>query len=159
MDERFKIYVEQLRDGQVEKIAEVLEPSFLEVHESELSFVDPIDLQGEAYLADDELILHLNVSTFALMPCKICNDMVKAPIEIDNSYHAIPLGEVKGGIFNLAPLLREQILLELPLLVECHEGHCPKRQAMQKYFKKDSGDAGEDGYQPFADLDDQIENQ
>lgn len=156
MDPRFKIYVEQLRDGHVEKLAENFAPKFLDVSENDLAFVDPVEIRGEAYLADDMLVLHVDVHTFCKIPCRICNEPVNTEIAIKGFYHAMPLEEIKTGVFDFQDILRETILLEVPSLVECHEGTCPQRRGMAKYFKKESppGEKGvEEGYQPFADLD------
>ncbi len=156
MDERFKIYVEQLRDGHVEKLAETFEPAILEVQDADLSFTEPVEVRGEAYLADDMLVMHVDAHTYGNIPCRICNESVKVKVEFEGFYHAVPLDEVKGGIYNYHTVLRETLLLEVPPLAECHQGKCPQRKTMQKYFKKENA-AGEkeveDGYRPFADLD------
>lgn len=154
MDDQFKIYVEQLRDGHEETIHEQLVPDFLEIDEPDLIFDKPVALEGAAYLAERELIIHWNIATEALVPCSICNEWVKAPILIPNFYHAVPLDEIKTGIYNFKELLRETILLEVPKFMEC-EGECPKRKEINKYMKEVSNKSNdeEEGYQPFADLD------
>ncbi len=155
MDDAFKIFVDQLKDGETESLSEELPPVFLDVNEKDLTFRDPVRLEGEAYLAQDSLILHFSIHTEVQLPCSICNEVVKVPIRIENSYHAIPLEEIKSGIYNMTELLRENILLEIPLFAECNEGSCPKRKDLKKFFKtpkaNDSEDADE-GYKPFADL-------
>lgn len=156
MDNRFKIYVEQLRQGHVEKISEKFPPEFLDVHEKDLRFVDPVFVNGEAYLAEDMLVLHVDLKAIALIPCSICNEPVKVEIVLDGSYHAIPLDEIKGGVFDFQETLREAILLETPLLAECNEGKCPQRSVVQKYLKNETTskiNGNDEGYQPFADLD------
>lgn len=157
MDERFKIYVDQLHEGYVETLSESFSPEFLDVHEKDLKFVDPVDVQGEAYLADDMLVLHIDIHTIGMIPCAICNEPVKVEVTIPGSYHAIPLDEIKGGIYNFQEILRETILLEVPILAECNQGKCPQRSAFQKYLKEEriskSKNGDEDGYHPFADLD------
>lgn len=156
MDERFKIYVEQLRDGHIEKLAETFEPAILEVQDADLFFADPVEMHGDAYLADDMLVMHVAASTYANIPCRICNEPVKVKVGFEGFYHAVPLDEVKGGIYNYHPVLRETLLLEVPPLAECHQGKCPQRKTLQKYLKKESAPGEkevEDGYQPFADLD------
>lgn len=154
MDDVFKIFVDQLREGNEEKIHETLQPDFLETHDPELIFDQPVALDGVAYLADRELILHWEIKTGALVPCSICNASVKVPISIVNFYHSEPLAEIKTGIYHFKDLLRETILLEVPSFVEC-KGNCPKRKEYKKYLKEPSIElAGqEEGYQPFADLD------
>lgn len=160
MDDRFKIYIDQLRDGEMENLSEDFSPEFLDVNEQDLKFVDPVNLQGEAYLAEDMLMLHLNIKTACLIPCAICNEPVKVPIEVIGFYHAEPLEEIKGGIFHFQEILRETILLNTPILAECKQGKCPQRGPLEKYLKPESSsNSGEsdDGYRPFADLDlDQI---
>lgn len=156
MDERFKIYVDQLRDGGTESILEEFSPEFMDVNEKDLKFTDPVKVKGEAYLAEHELVLHLDITTTCIIPCSICNEPVKVPVEITGFYHAVPLNEVKGAIFDFQEILRETILLQTPLLAECKQGKCPQRDSLKKYLKpqdasnpKDNGD----GYRPFAGLD------
>lgn len=155
MEDAFKIYVEQLRDGHVEELDEVYDPSFLGIDEKDVSFMDPVRVKGQAYLAEDELILHLNIETEVILPCVVCNDRVKVPIAIHNTIQAIPLSEVKGGVMNMKMLLREVILLDTPVFAEC-DGKCPRRNEIAKYLKQE-GDAqkkdDEEGYTPFADFD------
>lgn len=157
MDDSFKIYVKQLRDGQVEKIEENFSTDFLDVHEKDLVFSDPVKVSGEAYLADNELVLHLDIQACGIIPCAICNEGVKVKIAVPDFYHAVPLNEVTTGIYNFSDILRETILLETPLFAECG-GCCPRRKDVQKYMKKNSSEGSgnaheEEGYHPFADLD------
>jgi DUF177 domain-containing protein len=151
MDDAFKIYVEQLRNGEIEKLEETFAPDFLDVQEKELSFPEPVTLSGEAYLASEDLILHLDVSFVVQLPCVICNKPVREEIAIKGAYQTIPLSQVKSGIFNFRELLREMILLETPHFAECEGGRCPERKAIAKYLKETSS-SEEEGYQPFADL-------
>ncbi|KIC71257.1 hypothetical protein DB44_EC00330 [Candidatus Protochlamydia amoebophila] len=155
MDDQFKIFVDQLRDGHEKIIHESLFPDFIDIHETDLSFKKNIELDGVAYKADDELILNWKIRAQALMSCSICNEAVPVNIEIDNFYHSEPLAEVKGAIYNFKDLLRETILIEVPAFAECEEGNCPRRQEVSKYLKEPSEDEQdiEDGYQPFANLD------
>ena len=149
----FKVFVEQLRSGNVEQLLEELDPSFLDVREKELAFNDPVLLKGEAYLAEDDLILHFGISTFAELPCSICNETVKVPINVQNVYHHEPLSEIKGGVFNMLNVLREAVLLEIPSFAECNNGNCVKRKDLEKYIRKPTANQGEEpGYRPFENL-------
>lgn len=154
MNEAFKIYIEQLRDGHTEKIDEKIDADFLDVKEDDLSYVDPVNVQGEAYLAESDLILHFDIETLATIPCAICNEDVKVPVNLKNFYHTVPTAEVKSGVYNFKELLRENILLTTPLFAECHNGSCPERDELKKFFRKDSTDNNtkDDGYHPFANL-------
>jgi uncharacterized metal-binding protein YceD (DUF177 family) len=155
MNEAFKIYVEQLRDGHAEAIVEKLGPEFLDIHEKELSFVDPVVVEGEAYLAENDLVLHFDIQTFATLPCVICNEAVKTPIKLENFYHTVPAEEIKSGIYNFQEMLRENILLTAPFFAECNNGQCPHRGELNKFFRdSDSpdGNSEDEGYRPFAHL-------
>lgn len=155
MEDAFKIYVEQLRDGHIEKLNESYEPAFLGIEEKDVSFMDPVLVKGEAYLAEDELILQLNIETQVILPCVVCNDRVKVPLAIHNAIQAVPLSEVKGGVLNIKELLREVILLDTPVFAEC-EGKCPHRNEISQYLKESEGKQQkneDEGYTPFADFD------
>lgn len=154
MKDQFKIYIEQLRDGRKEKVDETFSPEFLDVHEEDLNFVDPVRVKGEVYLADDALILHFDICAIATIPCSICNESVKSEVAIDSFYHMVPLSEVKSGTYYFDQLLRDTILLETPSFAECHQGHCPKREEFKMYFKDPTKKQGsdEEGYHPFNDL-------
>ena len=149
-----KIYVDQLKHGQVEKIEEMFTPDFLEIKEKDLAFEDPVFVKGEAYIAEQDLILHLDISTQGRLPCSICNEPVKVDVELKGFYHTVPLGEIKGGVFSMLDTLREAIVLETPTFAECHQGKCPQRKDLEKYFKKESPskDQGDDTYHPFEGL-------
>lgn len=153
MDDVFKIYIEQLREGHEEKIDEMLDPGFLDIQEPDLVFDKPVKLEGVAYLAEHELVLHWDIRTEALVPCSICNEPVRVPIHIQNFYYSEPTEEIKSGVYNFKDLLRETILLEVPAFAECSGGKCPKRQEYQKYLKESSNPSDENGYHPFADFD------
>ena len=159
MNDAFKIYVDQLRDGHEEDIHEDLPPDFIEVNEKDLSFRDPVKVEGQAYTAEDSLILHLEITTYATISCAVCNAPVSVEINIQNFYHAEPLEEIKGGIYNLQPILRETILLETPQFAECNQGQCAEREKISKYLKTSKGVEGDgikplddEGYRPFSDL-------
>lgn len=136
-DDRFKIYVEQLRDGRTAKIDETFSSSFLAIEEGNLSFRGPVTVKGEAYLAGDELVLHLVVSALSVVPCIICNGPVEVAISLPNCYLAIPLEEIPHGVFSMEPLVREEILLETKPFAECNNGHCQHRSEISPYLKKE----------------------
>lgn len=150
MDERFKIFLEQLKSGDVEKIGFTCDSAFLDVKEENLHFDGPVEITGEAYLADEELILHLGGSVKAVIPCSICNEPVETEVKVAGFYHAEPIAENKTGFFNFQEIFREMILLEVPQFVECG-GKCPQRKQIDKFLKKAKPSEGE-GYQPFADI-------
>ena len=154
MDDRFKIYVDRLKDHDL-KIHETFKPDFLDVEEGDsLKFPYPVALKGEAYLADDNLVMHLDVATQGEVPCTVCNEMTKVDIVIPEFYLAVPLEEVKGGIYDYSEMLREEILLAVPQFAECSDGICPQRKELEKFLKKpgEEDSPEEERYHPFADL-------
>lgn len=134
MDDTFKIYVHRLREGTREKIAEGLDPSFLDIHEADLAFEAPVVIDGTAEVADGTLVLSLSVQTEAQMDCAICSKRCRIDIAIPHFYFTIPLDEIKGAVFDFREMLREAILLELPYRVEC-DGGCPERANVAQYLK------------------------
>ena len=153
--EKMKIYIDRLRGSQTLEIDETLSPDFLDIHETELSFKDPVHLHIEAYLANDHLILHVNVDTSAYLPCSICNTSVHTPIIIKNICLTKPLAEIEGAIFDMTEEVRETILLQTPLFTECHNGKCPDREVINKFIRphENKQSSADVVHFPFADLD------
>ncbi|MCH9609828.1 MAG: hypothetical protein S4CHLAM45_09130 [Chlamydiales bacterium] len=139
-DERFKIYVDRLKEGDVESIEETLDPIFIDVEneEGELKFDAPVEILGEAFVSGENFILRLGVKTEATMSCAICNEELDVPLTIPPIMHMEKLCQVKAGIFQLAPVVREAILLEVPHRAECNSGNCPEREKLKKYFSKEN---------------------
>lgn len=153
MDDVFKIFVEQLRDGKKQDFDEVLDPAFLEINEEDLVFEEPVSLKGCTYLAENELLIKWTIKTKARMLCAICNKPVEVPLTIEDAYFSEPLSEIKTGVFSFKELLRETILLEVPLIAEC-EGFCPRRAEYTEFLKDPSKpESEEEGYHPFKNLD------
>ncbi|MBJ7450142.1 MAG: hypothetical protein JHC93_07295 [Parachlamydiales bacterium] len=153
MDDRLKIYVDRLKDGHTEKIQLDLPPNFLEVDEAELCFNENIAVKGDIYLAQNDLILHLQLDATCSALCAICNEKNEFPIAIPSIYHVEQLDDIKGAVFCLESLLRETLLLEIPPFFECHQGQCPGREQLTSFLKKDVEKVKEEeGINPFAHL-------
>lgn len=157
MDDTYKIYVEQLRDGHIEYLDESFPPELMDINDKDLAFKDEVLVRGEAYLAENTLVLNLNVSTFAILPCTICMEPVKVELNIEGFYFTVLLSEIKSAVFNFKEILREEILLAVPAFAECEGGKCPKRKDVAQYLKTpeekgNEGKSDDEGYQPFADL-------
>lgn len=151
MDQKFKIYIDRLKNGHTEKIQEELDPAFLGIIEEELSFPTSVKVSGDAYLTDDHLILHLKAQTEAKIPCAICNDFFFYPIDID-FYHTTPLEEIINPIFDYGEALRDSILLQVPAYAECHQGSCPERNSLNKFLKTKVATEETQVNFPFSDL-------
>lgn len=135
MDDVFNIYIDRLKDGLEQKIDVTAPPDFMNVHESELAFQDPIVIKGKVFLSQSTLVLQLNVSTLATMPCSICNDSTKVKINLPNLTFSEDVENIKSAIFSFKDYIRESILLEVPYTAECNDS-CPERANLAKYLKK-----------------------
>lgn len=153
MQRQFKIYIDRLKHEEKESIDQEVPSEFLDVREEDLSFPTPVKIKGEAYLADEHLILHLHLKTTAALPCAICNQLVQIPISIDDFYHSEPIDELRSPTFDYTEALREAILLQVPPFAECHRGNCPERATISPYLKKKDPKTETPSHFPFADLD------
>ncbi len=151
MSEPFIISIDRLNEGVVQKINVSLRSDFFEVNEPDLSFNDLVEVSGEAYLTDEDLVLHLSASTIAQIPCSICNRTVPFQLAIKGYYHAEPLTDIRTGLFDYRGVLREALLIELPKAAECRGG-CPERAMIAPYLRKKNAPDATAHYFPFNDL-------
>ena len=143
------LYIDRLKGGKSEEIEGDFNPQELDLIDDSVRFKSSIHLQGEGYVADEELLFHFSAETEVELPCLICNEPVKYPINIKGIYKAFPIDEIKGGVCDIVPAIREEILVSLPSFVECCEGACPSRKELKQYLKAE----GEgDVYHPFSGL-------
>ena len=149
MSEPYLIHIANLENGVILKINTALSSTFLDVNEMDLRFGNDVKITGEAYLTDDDLVLHLSASTIAQMPCSVCNQMVSFPLAIKRYYHAEPLNAIKGTSFDFREILRESLLIELPKIIECNQ-NCPERANLTPFLRKK--EVAPDQYFPFNDL-------
>lgn len=151
MEEAFKIYVDRLQGKEEEVLEETFSPKDISLNDSEALFTSPILLKGEAFVAEGNLVLHLNIETRVALTCAICNETVDVKMHIRDFYHNEDLLQIQGGVFNFKELLREILFLELPVVAECNNGDCPERKNLVKFLnKKNTQDAN--SYHPFSDL-------
>ena len=142
-----KIYIDRLKGGKTLEIDQVLQPSFLDVNEAELSFKKEITLKAKAYLSGDHLVLQCTMTAEANMPCTICTEWTALEVKLKNACLTVSLEEIKGSIFDPSDLFREALLAEVPMLAEC-AGGCSKRQELKPFLKEEEDEA----YFPFNDL-------
>ena len=107
---------------------------FLNIDESELHFGPQVDIRGEAYVVEDQLILHLDLIVPVVSICTICSGDAALTIDINNLYHIEDIKKLKTTIFDFSSVLRQEILLEVPRYAECRGGNCPDREAMKGYL-------------------------
>jgi len=144
----FKIFIDRVMEGNTESLEFASEPHFMDVEETELQFDHPVSVKGQAYVSDENLFLHLEASTKAKLPCSICNSLTEVEVQISDLIHTESVAEIKGKVYDFSPVVREALLLELPLKAECAGGAWPEREQVKQYFS--SSQKGE--YSPFEDL-------
>jgi uncharacterized metal-binding protein YceD (DUF177 family) len=156
MKPTLKIFVDRLHGGKSELITEELDPGFMDISEKEVAFKDPIKVEGEAYLAEDWLIVRLSIIAHATLQCALCNDTFRFPIHLQDMMHEEPLENIREATYDLLPLIRESILLEIPFYPQCGITKCNKRQEVEKYLKKEpkvqEEKKGINGHKPFQDM-------
>jgi uncharacterized metal-binding protein YceD (DUF177 family) len=146
MKEKLNLYIERIRDD-TETLSETLKPTFMDVEEKDVLFQDPIELKGEAYVTDDYLIIRMSIHTKARLVCSFCNNSFTFDIDLPNFLHEEPLENISGATFDLLPLVRETILLALPMYPQCGLTSCNHRDEIEPYLKKQSASNN-----PFMDL-------
>ncbi|HEY4831693.1 MAG TPA: hypothetical protein VIH61_03940, partial [Waddliaceae bacterium] len=155
-EDAFIIYINPLKKGKVEAIDQRFSPDFLDVREEDLEFNFDVAVKGQAYVADQDLILHLDIKTRGTIPCSICNEPVDVDVELKGFYYVEPLINIKSGVFDMREPIREAVLLETPSFIECHQGKCPQRKNIEKFLshpgeERESGEEVGD-YHPFKNL-------
>ncbi|SCA64226.1 Uncharacterized protein SCG7086_CT_00040 [Chlamydiales bacterium SCGC AG-110-P3] len=152
------VYVDRLRGGGIQSLEAELGPEYLAVDDSEARIKASTRVTGEASLAVEELLIRFSAATSVHVPCTVCTRDVVVPVEVTDCCHVVSEDECPHGIYDVAPLVREELVMALPRFVEC-EGHCPERSAVNGYISdKESSASGRDtnepadGYRPFADL-------
>jgi hypothetical protein len=149
MIEEFKIYIDRLKRGDVQKVEGNFAPDLLDLEEDEFQFNYPVKVRAEAYLADDHLVLNFSALTAFETPCAICSEFTKKQISVTNDYHTVPLSEIRAAVYDFGIALREALLVELPQVVECNNGDCPMRHEL---LKQDELKKKPNGNFPFSDL-------
>lgn len=139
-----QIFIDRLMNGEEQEIDWDLPSTLLDIKDDKVCFTPEVSVKGRAYLAEDFLIIQVNISAIAILPCIVCNNNVEKPIVIEGFYHAEPV--TKERIFDFTEKLRDAILLEVPQFFECNNGNCSERKEIEKFLKK------EQTRSPFADL-------
>ena len=143
--EKCEIFINNLTCGKTEQIDASINPDFMDLKEKDLKFFSEILVKGTTYITEDRLIINLKIHTKASVPCSICNDFFQIPIKVENFYHTQDLKKITSHIYNFSKILREEVLLEVPIYVEC-DGKCSERGNLEKYFSQETNQF------PFSDL-------
>lgn len=159
MSHIFRVDIGALSEESSYRFHDKISSDFLDIKEEELVFETPITISGEAYLANDHLVIHIQAELKASMPCSICNKSAALSIEIKNHYFTKELAEIKDHYFDFSDDLRQTILLEVPSFIECEDGSCPSRKELQKFYKKIKPEEDEEKHFPFKGLENIFNNE
>ncbi len=135
MDRHLKIYIDRLVNGKVETIDEELSPSLLETKDNLLRFEEPIKVTGKAYLAEDFLVMSLDITTTYKVRCKICSEELSRVFEKKGIYFTEELSTLPSKVYDASMQIRDTLFLEIPDFQEC-EGGCSMREEIRKYLKE-----------------------
>ncbi len=140
----FKINIDVLSKGKTEEIDISVPCNILDTQELDLHFRGNLDIQGEAYVVDQQLVLHVDVSAHALISCSICNGDAEVSIKLPNFYHVEDIEGIKSSFLDYHTLLRDEIVLQIPQFEECNNGKCPERRAITQYLNLKKSQGNED---------------
>ena len=73
------IHIDRLKEGKSLKIEETFSPKDLDLGDDSLKFDSRIEIKGNTYLAEDHLVIQLDIKGSAIMPCLVCNKETKIP--------------------------------------------------------------------------------
>lgn len=149
----FKLNLDVLKKGKTEELKFSVPCDFLDVHDAYLHFHGNVDVQGEAYIVDTRVVLHLDVVAHAIVPCIVCNGEADVEVCLHNFYHVEDISESRQPIYDFSTILREEILVECPQYSECHNGQCPDRNVVNQYLsQRDERDEYDTMSLPFSRL-------
>ena len=134
----FAIYVDRLRSGQSYSFSLSPPANFLDVDEKECFFRGEVQIDGEAYLAQSDLIIAFTATAECWLPCAVCNQMTPSSLFTGQVTEVVSSEEIHGGVYSFNELVREAIVVQIPTSVECGgRGLCPERKEMERYLHKE----------------------
>lgn len=170
----FVVYVDRIRDGSQVDLNEVSSPAFLDIdNDPEIRPSQDVSFSGNAYIADDWLIIQGSIETTLMMRCAMCSELFEFPVHITDWMHEEPIENCTSGTFSYEQLIRESVLLEAPFYALCGGKVCLHREEVSVYLSKASSETTSDvfeggkkskteleyirsiqenGYQPFKEL-------
>jgi uncharacterized metal-binding protein YceD (DUF177 family) len=144
------VHLDQLQGGETQEIEFNVSPEFLDVQENDGFLAKhPVQIEGQAYIAEDYLVLDFNIETAITLACALCNTEFELPVELHHFLHEEALKDIKKKKFNFSDVVREAIILEIPFYPLCGGKECLHRGEIEKYLKKENI---EETHSPFADL-------
>ena len=130
---KFQISLDLLKNDKIYKFEEIITCEDLDITtEKELMFTKPLSISGKAYLADDTLIMTLNVIYYISLPCSICNEFFEKKFVIKNLTITESVSNI-NSVYDFKDEIRNACFLEIPSYVQCND-KCPKLENIKKYL-------------------------
>ena len=132
--------LQKIRDKDLQ-IDEIVDVTDIKERDPQIREVSPIKVTGRADIHSSEITFHLHLSGELILPCSRTLVDVKYPIDIDTTeifllktsgfdYDGDDVTVVEGDVVDLLPVIKENLLLEIPMQVFC-EGVTSEEAAPQ----------------------------
>ena len=129
---------------------ETLDPSFLDLTgDNEIAPCSNVFVSGQVDLADGWVILQSKIETSLLVSCATCAETFPMSIQIQSWKHQVNERENRNGWIDVTQMLRDEILLEVPLFIVCGGSACTNRESIGQYLVTREK---EEKNQPFLSL-------
>ena len=136
------------RDDQSEHFTLVHDSAFLELHDEELSAVQPISLKGTCSLVDGWIIITAHIQATLHAICSMCADDTDIVIDLPHWEHTEEFST--QNTLDITEAVREAILLEAPFFPLCGGSVCRNIDKIRTFIR--SEDETEETHTPFRDL-------
>lgn len=123
--------LQKIRDKDL-KFDEMVDVTDIKERDPQIREVSPIRITGRADISSTEITFHLHLSGEFILPCSRTLVDVKYPIDIDTTetfllksagfdYDGDDVTIVEGDVVDLLPVIKENLLLEIPMQVFCED--------------------------------------
>jgi uncharacterized metal-binding protein YceD (DUF177 family) len=144
------VSLDHLNTDEEMPISFVLEPSFLELSpQDEMKPSRPVVIEGTVSLVDDYVLLNMEIRAFFHVHCASCNDVFEYEVCLDQFSHQELLENIARRKWDVSEIVREAIVIELPLFPQCGGKECLHMDEIQKYFHTLSEEKEEEKSSPF----------
>ncbi|WP_375088323.1 DUF177 domain-containing protein [Peribacillus sp. RS7] len=117
------------KDLRFDELVDVLD---IRERDPQIRDVSPIRVAGRADISSTEITFHLHLSGELTLPCSRTLVDVKYPIDIDTKetfllkaddtdFYGDDVTVVEGDVVDLIPVIKENLLLEIPMQVFCED--------------------------------------
>ena len=113
-------------------IDEVVVMDVIKETDTTIRKVSPIHLTGRADISATKVTFHLRIEGYLILPCSRTLVDVKLPVDVETTETFLlndqeygveeEVYQVKGDVIDLEPIIREILLLEVPMQIFCDDG-------------------------------------